>query len=79
MCSPASGIFMSIDTILVSFEAILNYFKAFGWTITLEKTSEDNNYRNPLQIPPKSYEYNANTCEYYTCRWTHFQVFAQYL
>ena len=25
-----------------------------------------------FQIPLKTYKYCANTCEYYTCRWTHF-------
>ena len=72
MCSPASAIFMSIDTILVSFWAILIHFKASCWSITLELTSKVDNYRNPFQIPSKTYKYCANTCEYYTCRWTHF-------
>ena len=72
MCSPASAIFMSIDTILVSFWAILIHFKASCWSITLELTSKVDNYRNPFQIPSKIYKYCANTCDYYTCRWTHF-------
>ena len=72
MCSPASVILASIVTILVSFEVILVYFKACCRKITLKLTSYVEIYRNPLQNCFKTYKYCGNTCEYYTCRWTHF-------
>ena len=72
MCSPASVILAMIVTILVSFEAILIYFKAHGRNIALKLTSEIDIYRNPLQNCFETYKYCDHTCEYYTCRWTHF-------
>ena len=61
MCSPPSVILASIDTILVSFEANLKYFKASGWTITLKLTSKVDNHINSVQISSKSEEYCAHT------------------
>ena len=50
MCSPASVILASIDTILVSFEEILINFKAWDLVIIpLKLTSNVDNYRNTLQ------------------------------
>ena len=72
MCSPASVILTSIVTLLVSFEAVLVYFKAHCRKITLKLTSNVDIYRNSLQNCFKTYKYCDNTCEYYTCRWTHF-------
>ena len=40
MCSPASAILASIVTILISFEAILIYFKVYCKTINLKLTSK---------------------------------------
>ena len=68
MCSPASVILASIATILVSFEAILVYFKAYCRQITLKLTSYVEIYRNPLQNRFKTDKYCGNTCECYTCR-----------
>ena len=72
MCSLASPILASIVTILVSFEAIIIYFKAYCSKITLKLTCKVDIYRNPLQNCFKLYKYCDNTCEYYTCRGTHF-------
>ena len=72
MCSPASVILTSIVTLLVSFEAVVVYFKAYCRKITLKLTSKVDIYRNSLQNCFKTYKYCDNTCEYYTCKWTHF-------
>ena len=53
MCSPESVILASIVTILVSFEAILIYFKAYCRKITLKFTTKVDIYRNPLQNASK--------------------------
>ena len=53
MCSPASVILASIVTILVSFGAILIYFKAYCRKITLKLTPEVDICRNPLQNASK--------------------------
>ena len=68
MCSPASVILASIVTILVSFEAILVYFKAYYRKITLKLTFKVDSYRKPLQNCFKTYKYRHNTDEHYTCR-----------
>ena len=49
MCSPAGVMLTSIDTILVSFQAIWIYFKAYGWTITIKLTSKVAIYRKILR------------------------------
>ena len=48
MCSPASATFASIVTILVSFKAILMYFKPCGRSFTLKLTFKVDSYRKPL-------------------------------
>ena len=72
MCSPASVILTSIATILVSFEAILkrisvnfNIRSQFQSNFPIISFETDQNRF-------KTYKYCDNTCEYYTCRWTHF-------
>ena len=72
MWSPASLILASIVTLHVSFQAILIYFKAYCWIITLKLTSKVVYYKNPLQNSFHNYKYCDNTPEYCTCRWTHF-------
>ena len=62
----------SIVTILVNFEAILIYSKAYCKKITLKLTCRVDIYKNPLQYCFKTYKYCDNNCKYCTCRWTHF-------
>ena len=72
MCSPASVILASIVTILVSFEAIL---KRISVNINLRSQFQSNFPTISFKIDKncsKTYKYCDNTCEYYTCRWTHF-------
>ena len=66
------SILASIVTILVSFDAILMYFKAYGRNIILKLTSKVDISINPLQNCFKTYRYCDNSCKYCTCRWTHF-------
>ena len=79
MCSPASVILASIVTILVSFEAILVYFKAYFMKITLKLTSKVDIYRNPLHKCFKTYKYCGNTWGFTLAGEHIFQVLAQYL
>ena len=53
MCSPASVILASIETILLSFQAILIYFKALDWTITLNSLLKSLITEMLLKIPSK--------------------------
>ena len=72
MCSPASVILTSIATILVSFEAIL---KRISVNFNIRSQFQSNFPTISFQIHQnrfKTYKYCDNTCEYYTCRWTHF-------
>ena len=94
MCSPASTIFTSIVTILVSFGAILMYFKACGrsllwnWLLKLILTFFKN-WINTGEYYHNTLEYCHNTCEYwageYTTRdffwkiWGYFWNFGQEL
>ena len=68
MCSPASVILTSIVTLLVSFEAVLVYFKAYCRKITLKLTFKVDSYRKLLQNCFKTYKYCDNTGENCTCR-----------
>ena len=74
MCSPASAKFTSIVTILVCFEVILMYFKSCGWSLLWKLTFKVDSYRKPLQNCFKTYKYCANTCEYYTRKWSHYRA-----
>ena len=72
MCSPASVILTSIATILVSFEAIL---KKISVNFNIRSQFQSNFPTISFEIDQnrfKTYKYCDNTCEYYTCRWTHF-------
>ena len=72
MCSPASVILTSIATILVSFEAIL---KRISVNFNIRSQFQSNFPTISFEIDQnrfKTYKYCDNTCEYYTCRWTHF-------
>ena len=72
MCSPASVILTSIATILVSFEAIL---KRISVNFNIRSQFQSNFHTTSFEIDQnrfKTYKYGDNTCEYYTCRWTHF-------
>ena len=59
MCSPASVIHTSIVTLLVSFEAVLVYFKAYCRKITLKLTSNVYIHRDSLQNCFKTYKYRV--------------------
>ena len=73
MCSPASAIFASIVTILVSFEAILMYFKAccrlllLNWLLKLILT--ENLYKIASKLT-SILTILANM--YCNCKWPHF-------
>ena len=72
MCSPASAILASIDTILVSFEAIL---KRSSVNINFRSQFQGNFPTISFKIDQncfKTYKYCDNTCKYYTCMRTHF-------
>ena len=72
MCSPASVILTSIATILVSFEAIL---KRISVNFNIRSQFQSNFPTTSFEIDQnrfKTYKYYDNTCEYYSCRWTHF-------
>ena len=72
MCSPASVILTSIATILVSFEAILKWIFV---NINFTSQFQGNFPKISFKIDQncfKTYKYCDNTCNYYTCRWTHF-------
>ena len=72
MCSPASVILTSIATILVSFEAIL---KRISVNFNIRSQFQSNFPTTSFEIDQnrfKTCKYCDNTCEYYTCRWTHF-------
>ena len=68
----SSVILASIVTVLVSFEAIL---KRISVNINIRSQFQSNFPTISFEIDQnrfKTYKYCDNTCEYYTCRWTHF-------
>ena len=79
MCSPASVILASIVTIIVTFEAILIYFKAYCRKITLKLTSKVDIYKNPLQIASKLTSIVTILASIALAGEHIFQVLAQYL